>query len=99
MKKTLLFSLLALFFITDRASAYAPIIREYQSTRSVGMGGLRYTTGIFEDNFFANPARSADNPENLFQLPKFTLEAGSDAIKTASKMLKSDSDGLSKFAD
>jgi hypothetical protein len=44
--------------------AYAQdlIVRPYQSTRAAGMGDVRYTTGLYDENFFANPARVTANP-------------------------------------
>lgn len=91
-------SITSLILIGSQAQAYAPIIRDYISTRAVGMGGVRYTTGLWEDNFFANPARSAYNGEWRLQLPKITAEVGSTTVSNLSTFFKSDGDGLSKFS-
>ena len=76
--------------------AFSPINRAYQSVRNAAMGNVRYTTGFYEENFYANPARAAANPENLFQFPKITLEAGKDAIESGMDIASSS--GLSGVA-
>ncbi|MFZ9596664.1 MAG: hypothetical protein ACO3A2_11385 [Bdellovibrionia bacterium] len=53
------------------ALALDPIIRPYQSARSAGMGGVRMTTGLYDENFFNNPARVMANPETKFTLFEF----------------------------
>ncbi len=72
------------------------IIRPYQSVRSAGMGGVRITTGLYDENFFNNPARVTANPESkltLFQMMPFEttpntvkeiseIAKGEDALKT-----------------
>lgn len=75
-------TLAALASLSSTALAYSPIIRDYQSARQVAMGNVRYTTGLYEENFFANPARVTENPSNMLQLPKFTFEAGSGTLKS-----------------
>ncbi len=80
------------------AHAYHPILRDFHSVRTAGMGDIRYTVGQFEENFFANPARSADNPENLLQIAKISLESGSGTLSTLGSLFKS-GDGLSTFSD
>jgi hypothetical protein len=78
--------------------AYSPILREYQSIRAAGMGNVRYTTGLYEENLFANPARSTDNPVWRFQLPRLGFEVGKGALSSISDILSSSS-GLSAFSD
>ena len=53
---------LASSFIIASAHADEQIIRQYESVRDYGMGGLKITTGLYDDNFFANPARATANP-------------------------------------
>lgn len=48
------------------------IIRPYQSIRSAGMGGVRLTTGLYDENFFNNPARMTANPYSKFTLLQLT---------------------------
>ena len=64
--KKLTFSLAALpivGFAALPALAQDQIIRPYQSVRGAGMGNVRYTTGLYDQNFFANPARVTANPK------------------------------------
>jgi len=93
--KAISLSALALTY-SPSAKAISPIIRSFDSVRAEGMGDVRYTTGIFEENFFGNPARMTENPENLFQLPKFTIEAGSSSISELKSLLGAGG-GLSSF--
>ena len=55
------FALLGLA-LSPSAHALDQIIRPYQSVRSAGMGGVRITTGLYDENFFNNPARVTANP-------------------------------------
>ena len=98
--KPLFIALLSLFILLGSdALAYAPILHEFTSVRAEGMGDVRYTTGLYEENFFANPARATDNPEDQFQLPKLSVEAGSATIGTIGSLTSSGSNGLSTFKD
>lgn len=98
MKKTnfALFTALTTIFLGSSALANHPIIRPFKSVRANGMGNVRYTTGLYEENFYANPARVTANKENQFQLPKFTIEVGADAIGSISDLTSGD--GLSGLA-
>jgi hypothetical protein len=44
------------------ALALDQIIKPYESVRSSGMGGVTLTTGLYDENFFGNPARVTENP-------------------------------------
>lgn len=55
-------AILALIPLSQNASALDQIIRPEFSVRDVGMGDVRLTTGLYEDNFFGNPARATANP-------------------------------------
>lgn len=48
------------------------IIKPYQSVRSAGMGGVIMTTGLYDENFFNNPARVTANPSSKFTLLQLT---------------------------
>ena len=98
-KKQITLALLTTVFLLGNAQAYNPILREYHSVKAAGMGDVRYTTGLFEENFYANPARSTANPENLFQLPKLSFEASTASITAVNSLIQSGSNGLSAFAD
>lgn len=66
-----LHSLALSLLLSTPCFALDQIIRPYQSVRSAGMGGVRLTTGLYDENFFNNPARVTANPESkltLFQV-------------------------------
>ena len=101
MKNKLILSMIGLglsIFDFSNAFALSPIIRSFYSVRAAGMGDVRYTTGLFEENFYANPARAIWNPEDRFQLPQFSFETTSQTLSSVSALTKSNS-GLSGFAD
>ncbi len=54
-----------LFLITI---AQAEILRPFSSARSAGQGSVIITTGLYEENFYYNPARVLANPESRFTL-------------------------------
>jgi hypothetical protein len=89
---------LATAMLATTAAQANPIVRSFHSVRAAGMGDVRYTTGLFEENFFANPARLIRNGEDLFQLPKISVEAGSATISSVSAITKG-GDDISKFTD
>ncbi|MBS1958677.1 MAG: hypothetical protein JST80_04315 [Bdellovibrionales bacterium] len=97
--KTLL-SLPLIMFIAGvaQAATYTPIVRSFHSVRTAGMGDVRYTTGLYEENFYANPARVTQNPDSRFQLPKISLEASSNTVSALSNLLKPGA-GLAAAAD
>lgn len=101
-KNTLFYlGLISTLVITFSSSALAisPIVRSYQSVRAQGMGNVRYTTGLYEENFFGNPARISENPSNMFQLPKFSFEAGSQTLSSLNTLLGGNDGGLSTVSD
>jgi hypothetical protein len=90
--------LFALAATAPSAHALNPILRDYSSVRAEGMGDVRYSTGLFEENLYANPARSTDNGETLLQLPQISVEASGATFGVVSSLLKSSS-GLNAFAN
>jgi hypothetical protein len=69
--------------LSTQAFAFEGIVRQYQSVRSSGMGGVRITTGLYEENFFGNPARATANPKWKVGLPDPTVEVNGNSISTA----------------
>ena len=67
------FAVLSLTLATP-SSALEQIIRPYQSIRSAGMGGVKITTGEYEENFWGNPARVAFNPKWRLTFFDFSAE-------------------------
>jgi len=92
-------SLMLLFLTSSPAFALDPILRDFHSVRAAGMGDVRYTTGLFEENLYANPAHSTDNPENLLELPQISVEASGASITAMNSLINSGSHGLSAFAN
>ena len=98
------FSVLVLVVLFFDLSAFCAnsILRPYQSVRSVGMGGVRMSTGLYEENFFNNPARVIANPESRFTLlsamPLDVSRSTADILKTlkSGKYLNAISDATGK---
>lgn len=73
---------------TPGAYALDQITRPYQSVRSAGMGGVRITTGLYDENFFNNPARVTANPTSKLTLFQMTpIETTLSTITSASSIL------------
>ncbi len=70
--------------------ALSQIIRPYQSVRSAGMGGVRITTGQYDENFFGNPARVSANPSWRVQLLDPMFETTASSIAAISDVVGSD---------
>ena len=63
------------------------ITRPYVSTRNMGMGGVRMTTGLYDENFFNNPARITANPSSRFTIFDITaLETNTSLIQNLSRI-------------
>jgi hypothetical protein len=67
--------------------AQDPILRPYQSIRSSGMGGLKLTTGQYDENVFGNPARATANPASRFTVFDLMVEANSSGISNAGDLI------------
>ena len=80
------------------AFAYENIILPFQTLRGAAMGNVRYTTGLYEENFFSNPARTADNPTWRLDLMNVSLELNSNVISNISEFSGS-GDKLAAAAD
>ncbi|MBI4925176.1 MAG: hypothetical protein HY843_04555 [Bdellovibrio sp.] len=80
---------LAALFLLKTVFALDNIIRPYQGARSSAMGGVKLTTGLYEENFWANPARVTDNPKSKVQILDFSTETSIGTIKNMSSLIKS----------
>jgi len=80
------------------AHALDQIIRPYQSVRSSAMGSVRITTGLYDENFFGNPARVTANPKFRFTVLDPTIEVNSGAIGRVGDF-SSSGDPMQKFGD
>jgi hypothetical protein len=78
---------IGLGLIPNSSFALDQIIRPFQSVRSMGMGGTRITTGIYEDNFYNNPARVTANPQSKFTLFDITpIDINSNMMSVIGKI-------------
>jgi hypothetical protein len=77
------------------AHALNQIIKPYQSVRSSGMGGLKLTTGLYDDNFFGNPARVLANPTWRVTLFDPMVETSRSTITNIGDIASADGDTLS----
>lgn len=84
--------------VAQQANAQQQIVHTYVTTRSMAMGGTRITTGLYDDNFFGNPARVTENPRVKVSLIEFMLEASTPAIGQVSDLLSAEGDALSNVA-
>jgi len=76
--------LFVLFNLCSEALADEQIMRQYESIRDMGMGGCKITTGLYDDNFFANPARATANPTWRFTLFDPSIEVDSHLTQNIS---------------
>ncbi|MGK5085009.1 hypothetical protein WDW37_17100 [Bdellovibrionota bacterium FG-1] len=92
--------LIASIFLVLSPCAHAldQIVRPYWSVRSAGMGGIRITTGLYDENFFNNPARVTANPRFRFTLLDPMIETNSTLPSTISKLTGS-GDTIQKIAN
>lgn len=99
MKSRHLFSIFAAAALTTTpVFATDEIIRSYQSVRSAGMGGVKLTTGLYDENFFGNPARAVANPRFRVTILDPMVEASSSAVTNIPAMTNGD-DFYSGLAD
>jgi hypothetical protein len=86
MKKQLLVCVLSLLFVSANALALENIVRPYASVRQEGMGGVKLTTGQYDENFFGNPAQLSQDPVWKFQLLSLSSETTLTTVKNLSSM-------------
>ena len=84
--------------VTD-AFAVENIIRPYESARSAAMGGVKLTTGLYDENFFANPARNTANPTWKISLIDLTAEINSSLISNVGSFTSGGGDTITKVAN
>ena len=93
-------ALFIILFSSTQAQALENIKRPYQSVRSAGMGNVRITTGLYDENFFANPARAAANPTWRVTLFDPMVETSPATISHASSIASSNGDDqIQKIAE
>jgi hypothetical protein len=72
--------------MSTQAFAYELIVRPYESVRTSGMGGVFETTGLYDQNFFGNPARVCANPTWRFTIFDVMAETDTSAISHVSSI-------------
>ncbi len=93
-----IFSLFVTIFVATPSFALEQIVRPYQGIRSSGMGGVMLSTGLYEDNFFGNPARTAKNPKFRFTLFDPMIE-GNNKLKDSFNKLTASGDFLENLGN
>lgn len=80
------------------ALAQDQIIRPYMNVRSLGMGGVHITTGLYDQNFFGNPARVTENPKWKVQVFDITAETTGTTLGNVSKIISDSENALQNLA-
>ncbi len=86
MKKHIAWTAFSLLGATQ-ALALDQIIHPAASARSAGMGGVWMTTGLYDQNFFGNPARVTANPRTRISLLEPSGEFNSTFLPNMSNIL------------
>lgn len=76
----------ALSLTTPAWGALQEIIENYRGIRSLGMGGVFATTGIYDEALFGNPAMQLEDPNWRLSLLDITLETDTNLISDYSKI-------------
>jgi len=95
----LAFGLTALTLFANRAHAIEQIIRPYETVRSASMGGVRLTTGMYDDNFFGNPARATQDPKWKISLLDLTAETSSSTLTNVGDITSGGGSTLNKIGN
>jgi len=81
------------------ALAMDQITRPYQSVRSFGMGGTKITNGLYDDNFFGNPARVVANPTSKFTFIEMTpIDINTRTLNAVSAISANPSNAIANLA-
>ena len=72
--------------LASPAFALDQIVRQWQSLRTDGMGGVFLTTGLYDQNFFGNPARATANPHWKVTILDPTVETSGSTISHISDL-------------
>lgn len=96
----LIAALIAAIFLSQNIFALDQIIKPYQSARTSAMGGVKLTTGLYDQNFFGNPARVMANPKWRVSLLDVMAETTSGTVSAVSDLVGDNNDEiLSKVSD
>lgn len=87
--KRILLALVAVgvLFTSPKASALEELFRNYRGARALGMGGVAYTTGIYDESLFANPATQLLAPAWKISLLNLTGELNDNMLSDLNDVL------------
>ncbi len=101
--KTKFFTLLILALSIQTSHATEEIVHQYRGVRSMGMGGVVTTSGVYDEALFGNPANHTMPETWKVSIINVTAEVNSNLVKDASKFKTvsgaSGSDVFTKVAD
>ena len=88
--KQILTTLVALgvLFSASQAFALEELMRNYRGARALGMGGITYTTGIYDESLFGNPATQLLAPAWKISLLNVTGELNDNMLADLSDVLE-----------
>ncbi|MEW6056938.1 MAG: hypothetical protein AB1540_10020 [Bdellovibrionota bacterium] len=103
MKKKIIFAFGLTMFLAQPSWALEEIMKNYRGIRSLGMGGVVTTTGLYDESLFGNPATSLQNPTWKLSLLNVTAEANTNFLEDFNKVSKASSESgtgvISKISD
>lgn len=79
-------------FTAPSAFALDEIIHPYWDARTSAMGGLYLSTGLYDQNFYGNPARATDNPKSQLTLLDVSLSVSSQVPGSISTLVNGGND-------
>ncbi len=92
-------ALVCIAVLPKSASAQQQIVHPWIAIRSMGMGGVRTSTGLYEENFFGNPARVTENPKPKFSLFDLMLESKTATIGNVYDLVANSDAAQEKLSD
>ncbi|HRK01357.1 MAG TPA: hypothetical protein PLH57_01715 [Oligoflexia bacterium] len=102
-KITILACAVAALATTPAFGSLNEIMKTYRGLRSLGMGGVAFTTGMYDEALFANPAMASEHPESRIEILSPTFEANTNLISNFSAVNdikgSSGASAISKIAD
>jgi hypothetical protein len=78
-----------LLVLSPSAFALEQIVRPFQTTRTMSMGGTKITTGLYDENFYGNPARSVANPKWKLQILDNYVQANASTFNSLNSLVGS----------
>ena len=73
--------------LAPSAFALEQITRPFQTTRTMSMGGTKITTGLYDENFYGNPARAIANPKWKLQILDIYAQANKSTFNTLNSLV------------